>query len=194
MALVASEGDADVKDRVVRHALLAGASIAIVVAACGGQMSETEYVEGLNDLVVTAGSDLEAAYVAYEQIEDPTIADLVARIDRELAVEYAVRKKFEALDPPDSIAEVHRIMVDTLARLIDAAEGVVAVADTVGSLEEAEQTPEFAEYLAVNADADGICLDLQAEINDLAADSEGFGAGPWVTDLRLTVRAFLDCD
>jgi hypothetical protein len=31
-----------------RRAVLAGASLAIVVAACGGSMSETEYVEGLN--------------------------------------------------------------------------------------------------------------------------------------------------
>lgn len=155
-------------------------------------MSETEYVEGLNALVVAAASDLEASFVTYEQIADPTLEDFVARVDREVAVMYAVRQRFEVLDPPDSIADVHRVMVDTLALLLAAAEGLVDVADTVSSLEEAEQTPEFAEYQAVNADADSICLDLQAKINDLAAAGEGFG-GPWITDLRLTVRAFLDC-
>jgi hypothetical protein len=155
-------------------------------------MSETEYVDGLNALVVTAASDLEASYVAYEQIADPTLADFVARIDREITVEHAVSQRFDALDPPDSIADVHRVMVDTLARILAAAEGLVDVADTVSSLEEAEQTPEYAEYQAVNADADSICLDLQAKINDLAASGEGFG-GPWISDLRLTVKAFLDC-
>lgn len=155
-------------------------------------MSETEYVEGLNALVVTAASDLEASLVAYEQIADPTLADFVARVDREIAVMSVVREKFEALDPPDSIADVHRIMVDTLARLLAAAERLVDAADTVNSLEEAEQTPEFAEYHATNADSDSICLDLQAKINDLAASGEGFG-GPWISDLRLTTRAFLDC-
>jgi hypothetical protein len=155
-------------------------------------MSETEYVEGLNALFVTAASDIEASYTAYEQIAEPTLADFVARIEREIAVEYAVREEFEALDPPDSIADVHRIMVDGFVRLLAVAEGLVAVADTVSSLKEAEQTPEFAEYQAVHADPDGICLDLQAKINDLAASGEGFG-GPWITDLRLTVRAFLGC-
>jgi hypothetical protein len=172
---------------------VAGVLLAIVVAACGGSMSETEYVEGLNALVVTAASDLEASYTAYEQIADPTLADFVARIDREIAVMYAVREKFEALDPPGSIADVHQVMVDTLARLLAGAEGLVDVADTVSSLEEAQQTAEFAEYQAVNADSDSICLDLQAKINDLAANGEGFG-GPWISELRLTTRAFLDCD
>jgi hypothetical protein len=106
---------------------------------------------------------------------------------------YAVREKFEALDPPGSIADVHQVMVDTLARLLAGAEGLVDVADTVSSLEEAQQTVEFAEYQAVNADSDSICLDLQAKINDLAANGEGFG-GPWISELRLTTRAFLDCD
>jgi hypothetical protein len=59
-------------------------------------------------------------------------------------------------------------------------------------MEELERTPEFAEYYTVNADADSMCLDVQARINDLSTgpviDS------PWIADLRLTVRAFLDCD
>jgi hypothetical protein len=83
-------------------------------------------------------------------------------------------------------------MVDTLARIIAAAEGLVEVADTVGSLGELQQTPEFAEYRGVNTDADSMCQDVESKLNDLstrpAIDS------PWLTDLQRTVRAFLDCD
>ena len=72
----------------MKRALLAGASLAIVLAACGGGlMSETEYVEALNDLVVNAGSDLEGVLVAYQQIEDPTWDAFVALVDRQLAGE-----------------------------------------------------------------------------------------------------------
>ncbi len=169
------------------------ASLAIVVAACGGgSMSETEYVENLNALVVSAGSDLGASLVAYEQIADPTLEEFVAFVEQQLVVEYEVRDWFEELDPPASIDDVNQVMVDTLVRILAAAEGLVDVADTVSSLEEMEQTPEYAEYQAVNADADSMCLDVQAKINDLS--SGPVIDSPWVTDLRLTVEAFLDCD
>ncbi len=155
-------------------------------------MTETEYVEDLNALVVTAGSDLEAALAAFEQITDPTLEEFVAFVDQQLTIEYGVRERFEALDPPDSIGEVHQVMVDTLDRILAVAEGVIQVADTVDSLEEMEQTPEFAEYHAVNAEADSMCLDVQARINDLA--TRPVIDNPWIADLRLTVQAFLDCD
>lgn len=177
----------------MRRTLLVGASLAIVVAACGGgSMSETEYVENLNALVVRAGSDLEASFAAFEQIADPTLEEFVAFVEQQLVVEYEVRDWFEELDPPDSIDDVNQVMVDTLARILAVAEGLVDVADTVSSLEEMERTPEFAEYQAVNADADSMCLDVQAKINDLS--TRPVLDNPWITDLRLTVRAFLDCD
>lgn len=71
------------------------------------------------------------------------MAEFVARVDREIAINSEFRQGFEALDPPDPIADVHRIIDDILDRGLSAAEGLVAVADTVSSLEEAEQTPEF---------------------------------------------------
>ncbi len=155
-------------------------------------MSETEYVEDLNVLVVNAGSDLEASAAAFEQIADPTLEEFVAFVEEQLVVEYEVRDRFETLDPPDSIDDVNQIMVDILIRILAASEGLVAAADTVGSLEALERTPEFAEYATVNADADSKCLDVQTRINDLS--SRPVIDNPWIADLRLTVRAFLDCD
>lgn len=154
-------------------------------------MSETDYVESLNALVVRASSDLGASLVVYEQVEDPTLEDFVDFVEQQLVVEYEVRDKFEAFDPPDSIDDVNQIMVDTLARIIATAERLVDAADTVGSLEEFEQTSEFAEYQGINADADSMCLDVQAKINDLS--EKPVDDIPWIADLRLTVRAFLDC-
>jgi hypothetical protein len=177
----------------VRWPLLLGASLAIVVAACGsGPTSETEYVEDLNALVVNAGSGLEASLVTFEGIADPTLEEFVDLVEQQLIVEYEVRDRFEAFDPPGAIDDVNQVMVDTLARIIAAGEGLVDVADTVGSLKEIEQTPEFIEYQGVNADADSMCLDVEAKINDLS--TRPVLDTPWLADLRLTVRAFLDCD
>ncbi len=154
-------------------------------------MSETEYVEGLNNLVNSAGPRFEASYETYGQIAEPELADLVDRVERELAIMYDVRGRFDALDPPGSIADVNGIMVDTLGRLIGVAEALVDASNTVGSLQEAEQTPEFAAYQSVNAESDSMCPDVQAEFDKLS--NRVVIDDPWISDLRLTVRAFLDC-
>jgi hypothetical protein len=187
------EGDVDAIAHEMRRVLVACASLMVVVAACsGGPMSGNEYVESLNALVVDAGSDLETSLAAYEQTANPTLEDFIDFVEQQLVFEYEVRDRFDTFDPPDTIDEVNQVMVDTLARIIAAAEGLVEVADTVGSLRELQQTPEFAEYRGVNTDADSMCQDVEAKLNDLstrpAIDS------PWLTDLQRTVRAFLDCD
>ena len=165
----------------------------VLVASCGGgPMSETEYVESLNALVVDAGSDFEASLEAYEQVADPTLEDFMGFVEQQLVFEYEVRDRFNTFDPPSTLDEVNQVMVDTLARIIAAAEGLVEVADTVDSLAELQQTPEFAEYQGVNTDADSMCQDVQAKLNELST-RPGIDS-PWLTDLQRTVRAFLDCD
>ena len=82
-------------------------------------------------------------------------------------------------------------MVDTLAQIIAVAEQLVEASPTVASLAEIQETREFAEYQGVNVDADGMCLDVQSKINDLS--TEQVDDIPWIADLQLTVRAFLDC-
>ncbi len=177
----------------MRWTLLLCGVLMVVVAACsGGPMSEAEYVESLNDLVVDAGSDLGASLVAYEQIADPTLDDFIGFIEQQLIFEYEVRDRFETFDPPGSIGEVNQVMVDTLARIIAAAEGLLDVADTVSSLEEIAKTSEFANYQGVNTDADSMCEDVEAKLNDLS--DRPVIEGPWLSDLQRTVRAFLDCD
>jgi hypothetical protein len=100
---------------------------------------------------------------------------------------------FEALDPPESIAEVHQLLGDAFARLTAAAEGLAAPRGTVSSIEESEQAPEFAEYRAANADGAVVCLDLQAKLDDLAASGEAFADVPWLSGLGLAVQAALSC-
>ena len=173
--------------------LLAGASLAIVLTACGGPMTATEYVDALNALVESGRSDLEASVMAYGQIAEPTMAESVAFIEREIAIRGEFLEGFEALDPPESLAEVHGVLGDVLLRLLAAAEGLVAAADSVSSLEEAEQTPEFAEYEAANADGTRACLEVQELLDDLVASGDAFANAAWIPDVGLAVRAVLGC-
>jgi hypothetical protein len=165
--------------------------VTIVAGGCsGGPMTETEYVEGLNDLVVAASAKFETSAAIYGQVTDPTVADLVARIERELTVEYEVRERFEALDPPESIVEVDRIMIDTLERIIQVGEALVGASATVDSLDQLEQTAAFADYVSVGAESDSMCPDVQAQFDLLS--NRAVIDDPWIADLRLSVRAFLD--
>jgi len=144
--LVESNGDLCTRDGAVRRTLVAGVILAIAVAACGGSMTTAAYVESLNALVASGRSDLEAAVVAHGQIAEPTLAESFAFVEREVAIRQEFLAGFEALDPPNSIAEVHRVLADAMARLLAAAEGLVAPAwrklnRHPSSLNTAPQTP-----------------------------------------------------
>ncbi len=169
-------------------------SLLIVIAACGGSMSPSEYVEGLNSFVAEVGPDLDASATAYEQIADPTIDDWATFVDREIELHREVSAKFDALDPPDSIDEVHQILVDALERGLASTEALAAVAATAGTPAEAESTAEFAEYLAAHAEgSSSICRQVQGRLDDLASSGEQFADAPWLSSLTLTVRATLGC-
>jgi hypothetical protein len=165
----------------------------MVVASCGGSMTGDEYVENLNALAATGTSDFASVAAAYDQIAEPTLADAVAFLEQEVAIRYVFLDGFEALDPPESIAEVHQLLGDAFARVTAAAEGLAASAGTVSSIEEAEQTPEFAEYRAANDDGDRVCLDVQAKLDGLAASGEALADVPWVSGLGLVVQAAVGC-
>ena len=167
--------------------------MAMVVASCGGSMTADEYVADLNALAATGRSDFKAAAAAFDQAAEPTLADAVAFLEQEIAIRHVFLDGFEALDPPESIAEVHQLLGDAFARLTAAAEGLAATAGTVSSIEEAEQTPEFAEYRAANADGARVCLEVQAKLDDFAASGEAFADVPWVSGLGLAAQAAVGC-
>jgi len=177
----------------VTRTVLAVATLAIVIAACGGSMTADEYVEDLNALAATGLSDFEAAAATYNQSADPTVADEVAFLEQEVAIRHEFLEGFEALDPPGSIAEVHRLLGGAFTRLTVAAEGLAASAGAVNSMEEAEQTPEYAEYLAANDDGARVCVNVQARLDDLAGSGEAFADEPWLSGLGLAVRAVIGC-
>jgi hypothetical protein len=167
--------------------------LAMVLSACGGSMTADQYVEDLNALAATGRSDFEAAAATYDQAEDTTLADELAFLEQEIAIRRVFLDGFEALDPPGPISEVHRLLGDAFVRLIVAAEGLAASAGTVDSYEKAEQTPEFSEYLAANADGARVCLDVQAKLDSLVASSDEFADVPWISGLGLVVQAALGC-
>lgn len=177
----------------MRRTLLVGVVVAVVATACGGQNAASAYVEDLNALADAGRSDFEAAAVAYAQSAEPTLADEVAFLEQEVAIRHVFLEGIEALDPPGSAEEVHQLLVDGFARLTTAAEELASYAATADSIEEVEQTPEFAEYRAANADGARMCLEVQGKLDDLATTGDAFATEPWISGLSFAVRAVIGC-
>ena len=166
----------------------------MAIVACGGTMSATEYVDGLNSFVADWASDLVASAAAYEEIAEPTMDDWAAYVDREIAIRRGIADDFATLDPPRSITNVHQTLRLALERGLAAAKMLEAVADSATSPAEAERTPEFAEFVAANAEGSSVaCSNVQSELDELATTGEGIGDVPWYPDLALTVKAALGC-
>lgn len=177
-----------------KRGLATAMSLLLVIAACGGSMSPSEYVEGLNSFVADVGPDLDASVAAYEQIVDPTMDDWATFVEREIELHREINAKFGDLHPPDSIEEVHQILVDALERGLASTEALATVAATANTPAEAEMSAEFAEYLAAHAEgSSSVCRQVQDRLDELASSGEQFADAPWVSSLALTVRATLGC-
>ena len=173
--------------------VLAGLSLAVVVAACGGPMTADEYVDELNALVSRTRSEFVRAVTAYQQIEEPTLAEGAAFLDQEVALRREMLEGFDELEPPESLTSLLGLLRGAMARLLAAAEALIPVAETIDSVDQLVGTPELAEYEAANDDGARVCLEVQGELDDLTASGQAFAGEPWIPDLGLAVRAALGC-
>ena len=181
-------GDGD-----LRRAVLAVACLALVIASCGGSMTETEYVEELNAIAARAHTLFEPVVDAYNQVGEPTLADEVSFLDQEIAIWREVAAPLDALDPPDSLTEIHELLSDLFERQLVAAEDLAPVAESLSSRDQLVLTPEFAEYEAVNINGSQACVDVQARLDDLAATRQATADVPWLPTLGIAAQATMGC-
>jgi hypothetical protein len=169
-----------------------GVSLTLVFTACGASTPEEEYVEELNELVSRTRSEFVIAVGAFNQIQEPSVAEAFSFLEREVAIRRELLEGFDSLNPPESLAEVHGALRDVIARLLTAAEMLTFLESSTSSFDELEQAPEMAEYEAANADGSRVCFEVQAMLDELAAASERFDEVPWL-DLGLAAQAVLGC-
>ena len=185
----------------MRRFVLLGAGVALSVSACGGgEVSLSEYAEELTTLMEEAieqGEELTAsgtgAVLVAEgaQLDEFTPKDLQAALERVKAMEQRIRAGADAIEPPEALADLHRLMFDT--RFAMALEPLAARSGTAATWEELSQTPEMAAYReAVTVDKQA-CLDIQAEL-DATAERGIFSDNPWLPDeLKEVIDVLLGC-
>jgi hypothetical protein len=181
-------------DWAMRRILLAGLGLAIVAAGCGGSMTASEYVEELNAIASRANALFEPAVASYNQVADPTVADEVVFLSREIEIRREIAVPVDALDPPELLTGVHELIEAMTERQLGAAEGLLPLLQEVNSLDELQGTAELAEYEAANDVGSQVCLDVQATLDALTDKEDPFADTPWISDqLSLAVRGALGC-
>ena len=177
------------------------AGFALVVAACGGgELSLSEYAEELTTIMRVAieqGDELAASNAGAvlvadgAQLDEFSPSDLQAALERVKEIDQQIRASAEAIEPPEALADLHRLMFDT--RFANALEPLAARAGSAASWEELSETPEMAAYReAVTGDKQA-CLDMQAEL-DATAERGVFADTPWIPgELKEVIDVLVGC-
>ena len=178
-----------------RRSVLLASAVSLLLAACGGGMSLTEYAEE----VEAAVAEMQVRILATDDAltEPATSVSEYEAIWRERA---DARREFlgviETFDPPDEAAALHTAATDIVGRL---ALAEAAVADQVSDYEGVPElnglgtTPAFRGFIEVNEEATNVCLAAQGLFDD-TAQREVFADVSWVTaEMKEVIEVVFDC-
>jgi hypothetical protein len=176
-----------------------------MLGACGGdEMSLTEYVERLNDIVeearqqyeqLVASPDGGVLVAGPDQLADFAPQDLQAALEQVRDIEAGVEEATAAIDPPQQVADLHNLFFDFDSEFIAAQEALASRAGTAVDWNELSETPEMAAYRTALAEDKQGCADSQAELNAIGERRETFAENPWIpTELKEIFEVALGCD
>jgi hypothetical protein len=177
--------------RFVRRAM-ASVCIVFVVTACGGgTLSLTEYSELFQSasFAMTDEFDvLEAQWASATTVEDGKEV-----LDRAVAIRTDLQNSLTDLDPPEAFADFHGVLVEQLGRILTVQEDWADRAETAGSLDELEESPEAVAYWDLDAEMRPLCFELQSRL-DATAEREIFAEVPWIPgEMKEVVSLVLSC-
>jgi len=168
-------------------------TVIVVASGCGGgDMSLSEYVDEMNTIGARIAQQSEVVFAEAEQIATPS--DVNAMMERVQPLRIEVLEGFEGLDPPEQVADLHRLISDWMAKIILAEEALAARASTVAGWEEFSQSSEMTAYRATLVEGKTVCTDFQAKL-DATAARDVFADTPWIPgELKEVVDAALGCE
>jgi len=168
--------------------------VTVLVCGCGGgEMTLTEYVDGLNAISEWAIPRGEAVAAEYGQLAEPALDDLKTMLEGSAALFAETNEAAEALRPPEQVADLHRLIFDWQATMIPAAEALANRAASSTDWDQVLQSAEADAYAAALAEGSAVCSEFQAKL-DATADRGAFADTPWIPgELKEVVEAFLAC-
>jgi hypothetical protein len=169
--------------------------VSTLVSGCGtGSPSLTDYVETLNSMNEEFSPRGEAIWSGYLEKATPTMADLQAMLDANVALRADVDNALHELEPPEQIADLHDGWTAWHSQLFAAETAQAARAATAGSLDEFLQSSEFEAWATALQDGSVLCDEVERRLNDTEA-SELFADTAWMpSDLTDVVHAVVGCE
>jgi hypothetical protein len=177
--------------RFVRRAL-ASAGIVFVIAACGGgTLSLTEYSERAQSLALVMFDEFDVLEPQWASAT--TVEDGKEVLNRAVAIRTDMQNGVTGLNPPEAFADIHADLVEHLGRILAAQEAWAVRADTAGSLDELQTSPEALAYWNLDAEMHPLCLELQSRL-DATAERAIFAEVPWIPgEMKEVVGLVMGC-
>lgn len=168
----------------------------LFLGSCGGELSLPEYVEEVEQLVVTMNFGLDSLDPLLAD-PNPSLADVRAYASGRVESREDFLEALTELEPPERVEDLHVALVDVLTRLT-AAES--AMADEILDLDEGADLSDLwasdagQAALAVDAEAVAFCRAAEAEFD--ATDQPTFGEDAvWVpAEMKEVIRVAFYCD
>ena len=193
----------------IRRFIALTLSTMLLLVGCGrGEMSLTEYVDRINAifehgveqyaplatspeglvLIVGQGSHLGIADQGVE-LTDFTPRDLQIALERVAEIQDEALAAAADIDPPDQVADLHRLYF----RELPIAE-LAARAGTAADWYELSESAEMVAYREALAADNQVCAEFQVTLDATAARGV-FADTPWIPgELKETVNYALGCD
>jgi hypothetical protein len=184
---------------IVRRTALMTLSLVLLLGACGGEMSLTEYVERMNSVADEAGRKGEELFSEADLLIEFTPQILQGGLERGLReIRIPLQEGVDAIDPPEQVADLHNLMWGWHARFISIEEALAvragAAEHTDAGWEELSDSPEMAAYRSAIAEGKQVCIDFQDDL-DATAERGVFSDNPWLPgELKEVVTAALGCE
>lgn len=174
--------------------MLAG-GVVVMLAACGGSASASEYADNLGAWAAEIDARLDAGWEEFSA--EPRSSEATqAYLDTRVVLYVEAIEGFDALDPPEALTELDSAIRDWLGSLLAAEQERAAFAATIGTTVEMDQIWEGPATQAVVAAEEGgvlLCLAAQTEF-DATEQREAFADVPWIpSDLKEVVSVALGC-
>ena len=153
----------------------------LLVVGCGGTLSLTEYSETVEGLIADMNDSVGPLVASYEAM--PQSVDRAQALLRgTVAARSEFLDRYQDLEPPDQIRELHAIGVEVISEMRAAEEKLAARAgelETAADLGALWLSAEYTAAIAANQRASNLCEQLQRE-TDATADRGPFVGLPWL--------------
>lgn len=174
---------------------LCGAALSLLLVACGSSnLSMAEYGDRLESIRMTYAPRAEAAWIEFLELPDPTMRDLKALADREVAIRVEIEESIRALDAPDEMAEFNELLADWTAAMREAGTALAVRAEASGGWDELLQSSEYRAFATTLTGGAEVCNDFQAKLD--ATKARGvFADTPWIpAELKDVADAVIGCE